>query len=92
MSASSRVTQLACALLFGAAIAGAASAAPSASMEQVRNGQATATTTPTPSWGTGNAGASNSHYLESHSTAYRSVMTGLPTVGTVVELVIGYDV
>ena len=92
MSASSRVTQLACALLLGAALAGAASAAPSASMEQVRNGQATATQTPIPSWGTGNAGASNSHYLESHSTAYRSVMTGLPTDGTVVELVIGYDV
>jgi hypothetical protein len=92
MSASSRVTQLACALLFGAALAGAASAAPSASIEQVRNGQATATTTPTPSWGTGNAGASNSHYLESHSTAYRSILTGLPTDGTVVELTIGYDV
>ena len=92
MSASSRVTQLACALILGAALAGAASAAPSASIEQVRNGQATATTTPTPSWGTGNAGASNSHYLESHSTAYRSVMSGLPTDGTVVELVIGYDV
>jgi len=92
MSASSRVTQLACAFLLGAALAGAASAAPSASMEQVRNGQATATQTPTPSWGTGNAGASNSHYLESHSTAYRSVLSGLPTDGTVVELVIGYDV
>src|SRR5690349_21185211 len=66
--------------------------AASASIEQVRNGQATATVTPTPSWGTGNAGASNSHYLESHSIAYRTVMDGLPTDGTVVELVIGYDV
>jgi hypothetical protein len=92
MSASTRVTQFACAVLLGAVFAGPAFAAPAASIEQVRNGQATATVTPTPSWGTGNAGASNSHYLESHSTAYRSVMTDLPTDGTVVELVIGYDI
>jgi hypothetical protein len=72
--------------------AGAASAAPSASMEQVRNGVASATTTPASTWGTGNAGASNSHYLESHSIAYRSVLDDLPTDGTVVELVIGYNV
>src|SRR4029079_10063132 len=39
-----------------------------------------------------NAGASNSHYLESHSIAYRTVMDGLPTDGTVIEMVIGYDV
>ena len=45
-----------------------------------------------PTWGTGNAGASNSHYLESHSIAYRTVMADLPTDGTVVELVIGYNV
>ena len=72
--------------------AASAHAAPSASMEQVRNGQATATTTPLASWGTGNAGSSNSHYLESHSIGYRSVMDGLPTDGTVVELTLGYDV
>src|SRR5262249_45440837 len=28
----------------------------------------------------------------SHSTAYRSVMTDLPTDGTVVEVIIGYDI
>jgi hypothetical protein len=70
----------------------AAAHAASASIEQVRNGQATETSTPTPSYGTGNAGASNSHYLESHSISYRAVLDGLPTDGTVIELIIGYDV
>ena len=80
------------ALLLGSGSLSAAIAGPSASIEQVRNGVATATSTPTPTWGTGNAGASNSHYLESHSTAYRAVMDGLPTDGTVIELIVGYDV
>ena len=79
-------------LVIAATMAGNALATPSASIEQVRNGQASSTTTPTPAWGTGNAGASNSHYLESHSIAYRTVMDQLPTDGTVVTLVIGYDV
>ena len=68
-----------------------AHAAASASIEQVRNGVATAPATPLPSWVSGNAGASNAHYLESHSIAYRTVMDGLPTDGTVVELIMGYD-
>src|SRR6188474_57326 len=92
MSALSRVLRYVTAATLVIVSASAAQAAPSASIEQVRNGQATATTTPIPSWGTGNAGASNSHYLESHSIAYRTVMDGLPTDGTVVELVIGYNV
>jgi hypothetical protein len=92
MSGSTRVAAFAVATVLCAAFAGAAFAAPSASIEQVRNGQATALTTPIPNWGTGNAGASNSHYLESHSTAYRAFMDDLPTDGTVVEIVIGYDV
>src|SRR5207244_5923170 len=92
MSGSSRVAALAVATVLCAALAGAAAAAPSASIEQVRNGQASATTTPIPSWGTGNAGASNSHYLESHSIAYRAVLDQLPTDGTVIELTVGYDV
>src|SRR5262245_5063058 len=79
------------ALAFTATFTGAAYAGASASIEQVRNGEATATVTPTPTWGTGNAGASNSHYLESHSIAYRAVMDGLPTDGTVIEMVIGYN-
>ena len=49
-----------------------ARAAASASIEQVRNGVATAPATPLPSWVSGNAGASNAHYLESHSIAYRT--------------------
>ncbi|MEO6462092.1 MAG: hypothetical protein ABIP29_03365, partial [Candidatus Eisenbacteria bacterium] len=92
MSASSRRLHFAFALAFGLAFAGTAHAAPSASLEQVRNGAATATTTPTPTWGSGNAGASNSHYLESHSIAYRAVMDQLPTDGTVVEIVLAYNV
>jgi hypothetical protein len=79
-------------LVFVLAGATVAFAAPSASIEQVRNGQASSPTTPIPTWGTGNAGASNSHYLESHSIAYRTIMDGLPTDGTVIELTIGYDV
>jgi len=75
------------------ALAGTATAGPSASIEQVRNGQATAgPSTPAVNWVSGNAGGSNSHYLESHSIAYRTVMDGLPTDGTVVELVVGYAV
>ena len=92
MSGSLRVTQATLVLAFGLILAGPAFAAPAASIEQVRNGLATATTTPIPTWGTGNAGASNSHYLESHSIAYRAVMGDLPTDGTVIELIIGYDV
>ncbi len=91
MSASSRPGVLALTLLAGLCLAGAAFASPSASLEQVRNGLASSPTTPIPTWVSGNAGASNSHYLESHSIAYRTVMDGLPTDGTVVEIVIGYD-
>src|SRR5262245_47344490 len=86
-----RFTTLA-AFALGITWVGAAHAGSSASIEQVRNGTATSTITPTPSWGTGNAGASNSHYLESHSIAYRAVMDQLPIDGTVIELVIGYNV
>jgi hypothetical protein len=75
----------------GLLAAGLALAGSSASLEQVRNGPADAVTTPIPAWETGNAGASNSHYLESHSIAYRTVMDQLPTDGSVIELVIGYD-
>src|SRR6516164_2706280 len=61
-----------------------------ATLQQIRNGRGTATTTPTPSWVSGNAGGSNSHYLESHSIAYRTVMINLPTNGTVIELTLDY--
>ena len=91
MSRRSHLVTLPAILALSLVVAGSAFAA-SASIDQVRNGPATATTTPTPAWGTGNAGGSNSHYLESHSTAYRAVMDQLPTDGTVVELIVAYDV
>src|SRR5215831_3286851 len=75
-----------------AVLTGAAQAGASATIDQIRNGLGTSPTTPTPSWVSGNAGGSNSHYLESHSNAYRAVMDNLPTNGKVIELVIGYDV
>src|SRR5881394_688462 len=92
MFAPSRVIRFVLAALLFVATARAAVAAPSAQIEQVRNGMATSPTTPIPTWGTGNAGASNSHYLESHSIAYRAVLDQLPTDGTVIELVVGYNV
>src|SRR5256885_6632332 len=92
MPARSRLIAAIALLALSTALASSAQAGASASIEQVRNGQATATTTPTPSWVTGNAGGSNSHYLESHSIAYRTIMTGLPTNGQVIKLTVGYNV
>jgi hypothetical protein len=92
MRSTSRILAAVTAVALFATLAGTAHAAASASIEQIRNGVGTATTTPTPAWGSGNAGGSNSHYLESHSNAYRTVMTGLPTNGTVIQLTIGYAV
>src|SRR5262245_14620067 len=92
MSVWSRILRLGATAFALVGFAASAPTAPCATMEQVRNGQAAGTTTPTPSWGTGNAGASNSPYLESQSIAYRSVMTELPTDGTIVEMTLGYDI
>src|SRR5262245_7470588 len=92
MRRTSRVLAAAAAAVLVLTLPGAAYAGASASIEQIRNGLGTATTTPTPQWVSGNAGGSNSHYLESHSNAYRAVMGGLPTNGQVIELIIGYDV
>src|SRR5262245_44707670 len=91
MRRTSRVLAAAAAAVLVLTLPGAAYAGASASIEQIRNGVGTAPSTPTPSWVSGNAGGSNSHYLESHSNAYRAVMAGLPTNGKVVELIIGYD-
>jgi hypothetical protein len=92
MSAASRVIASLAAMALSTTIVSASLAASSASIQQVRNGPADAPSTPIPTWGTGNAGASNSHYLESHSIAYRAVLDGMPTDGTVIEMVVGYDV
>src|SRR3989344_3136900 len=69
---------------------------PAASIEQCRNG---ASGTPnncldlggSAGWVNGNAGGSNSHYVEGLSIPYRTIMTDLPT-GTSVELILGYDI
>src|SRR5262245_38663788 len=62
-----------------------------ANLDQIRNGPATAPTNPA-AWVNGNAGPSNAHFAESLSTAYRVVMTDLPTDGTEIALVLEYDV
>ena len=91
MRSKSRILAAVAAVVLSATLAGVAHAGQaSASIEQVRNGLGTATTTPTPTWVSGNAGGSNSHYLESHSIAYRTVMINLPTNGTVIELTLDY--
>ena len=91
MPSPKRLSTWIAALALSCTLVAAAHASPSASIEQVRNGQATAASTPAPAWATGNAGASNSHYLESHSLPYRVVMGDLPTDGTVIELVVAYN-
>jgi hypothetical protein len=63
----------------------------SADLDQYRNGKATAPITTGSNWVNGNAGASNSHYIEGYSIAYRCVMSGLPT-STNITITFGYDV
>ena len=43
-------------------------------------------------WGNGNVNATQAHMVEGYSTPFRIRMDGLPTDGTVIELVIGHDV
>lgn len=50
---------------------------PKANIDQIRNGSAAAPTNPA-AWVNGNAGASQAHYREGYSIAYRLVLTGLP--------------
>lgn len=57
---------------------------------QAKNGQGTLPGTVT--WVNENVSAIDAHYLEGYSIPYRIVMNALPTDGTVIELVIGYDV
>ncbi len=63
--------------------------AQSGSLDQVRNGSASSPNNPGV-WANGNAGSSNSHYIESMSVAYRYVMTGMPTGAHYV--IIEYDI
>jgi hypothetical protein len=57
---------------------------------QAKNGPGSSPGTVT--WVNGNVSAIDSHYLEGYSIPYRIVMNSLPTDGTIIELVIGYDV
>jgi hypothetical protein len=63
-------------------------------LSQIRNGsgkvQNSVLDTCGKCWVNGNAGASNAHYVEGMSIAYRSLITGL-TVGTCYEYEMGYD-
>ncbi|OGG35190.1 hypothetical protein A2363_03910 [Candidatus Gottesmanbacteria bacterium RIFOXYB1_FULL_47_11] len=69
----------------------------SVDLDQCRNGSAT-----TPNncltlggglgWVNGNAGSSNSHFVEGFSIPYRAVMANLPTDGTEIVLDLGYDI
>jgi len=91
MRSMSRILAAVAATVLLATLTGTAHAVSTgATLQQIRNGVGTATTTPTPSWVTGNAGGSNSHYLESHSIGYRTIMVGLPTNGKIVELTLDY--
>jgi hypothetical protein len=62
-----------------------------ANLDQYRNGSASSPVVTGDNWVNGNAGASNSHYVEGMSIPYRCVMTGLPT-GTPITITFGYDV
>src|SRR5258706_2381577 len=64
--------------------------APSANLNQARNGTDAAPTSPV-SWVNGNLGGSQAHYVEGMSSPFQCIMTDLP-IGEQVTLIIGYDV
>ena len=63
---------------------------PGANLDQARNGTPLVPISPI-NWVNGNAGASNSHYIEGHAIPYRVVMSNLPLDGTVVTIELEYD-
>lgn len=63
---------------------------PAANLDQSRNGSAASPTSPV-DWVNGNAGASNSHYVEGMSIPYRAILTDLPT-STPITITFGYDI
>ena len=63
---------------------------PAANLDQLRNGSAASPNDPG-QWVNGNLGAQNSHYSEGFSSAYRAIMTNMPS-STVVTLTLEYDV
>ncbi len=63
----------------------------SVDLDQCRNGSATSPVNCSGSaWGNGNAGSSNSHYIEGQSIPYRAVLKDLP-VGSPITLNLEYD-
>jgi hypothetical protein len=80
----------------GTATASFTDAPAAANLDQCRNGSAASPNDckdfgGNTGWVNGNVGASQAHMLEGYSTAFRSVMTNLPT-NTRITLVIGYDI
>jgi len=87
-----RITMFIAVLSFTLALTAASFAAPpAANLDQLRNGAAGSPIDPA-NWVNGNIGKMTGHYVESYSIAYRAVMTNLPDDGTVITLVIGYDI
>ena len=68
---------------------------PAANLDQCRNGASTSPANcvvdSNVGWVNGNAGASNSHYVEGYSIPYRATLTEIPT-GTPITLTLGYDI
>ena len=70
---------------------------PAITLEQCRNGtvgdtNACADLGAGTGWGTANVGGSQAHLAEGLSIPYRAVLDNLPTDGTVITLVLGYDI
>lgn len=61
-----------------------------ANLDQARNGSQTGPVSPV-DFQNGNAGSSNSHYVEGQSIPYRAVLTDLP-VGASITLTLGFDI
>src|SRR5947207_15149862 len=66
-------------------------AAPSANLDQTRNGKFDAPENPVGIDVNGNAGFQNSHYLEGHAIPYRCVMSDLPA-NTQITIRLGFDI
>jgi hypothetical protein len=64
---------------------------PAANLDQYRNGPFDNPNNSCTNWVNGNAGSSNSHYVEGWSIPYRCVMTDLPT-NTSITITLGYDI
>ncbi len=66
-------------------------APPAANLDQTRNGSFDSPIDP-PDWHNGNAGPQTAHFAESMSIGYRAILTNLPTDGTVITLILEYDI